>query len=277
MTRVSINFIAMGWFLASLMATGCTRQSEPGASSSTDKTVRATETVVVAAAANLKFAFEEIESAFEQQHPEVDLLVTCGSSGNFFAQISQNAPFDIFFSADTKYPKQLIENGLAAKESCFSYASGQIVVWVPNESRLDLEALGIRVVLDAAVRKIAMANPRLAPYGAAAEEALKKLEVFDEAGDKLVFGESITQTAHFVESGAADLGILALSLALAPGMKEKGRYWIIPADAYSPIDQAAVILNNSKNPRAASLLRKFVVGPNGQAILARFGYAPPKE
>src|SRR5690606_23055744 len=108
-------------------------------------------------------------------------------------------------------------------------------------------------------------------------EALKRLEVYDEAKDRLVLGENITQTAHFAESGAADVGIRALSLALSPEMQQSGDYWEIPSDAYSPIDQAAVIPNHSRNREAANKLREFVIGPEGRRILAEFGYSPPKE
>lgn len=235
------------------------------------------EKLAVAAAANLKFAFEEIETAFERLHPQVDCEVTYGSSGNFFAQLSQKAPFDIFFSADTKAPQGLVEAGLASQADYFPYASGRIVVWVPNDSPLDLDALGIRAVIDPPVKKIAIANPRLAPYGAAAEEALQSLSVADEARDRIVLGENIMQTAHFVESGAADVGILALSLAVSPEMKQRGRYWEIPAEAHRPIDQAAVTPAHCQNRDAAIRLREFVTGPEGRAILARYGYQPPKD
>jgi len=167
------------------------------------------ETLTVAAAANLKFAFEEIETAFERRNPNIALVVTYGSSGSFFAQLSQQAPFDIFFSADTKYPQRLVDDGVASAESFFPYASGRIVVWMLNGPSTELDVLGIQAVIDPSIKKIAIANPRLAPYGAAAEEALKAVGIYDEAKERLVLRENITQTAQFVESGAADVGILA--------------------------------------------------------------------
>src|SRR4029077_6100604 len=133
------------------------------------------------------------------------------------------APFDIFFSADIDYPRKLIDAGLADADSEFLYAEGRSVGWVPNSSPLDLETLGIRAVADPSVRKVAIANPQHAPYGRAAEAALKTLGAYDAVKDRLVFGENIAQAAQFVESGAADVGLIALSLALSPAMKDKGR------------------------------------------------------
>ncbi len=277
MMRESNPLVARGCVLLLCFALGCSKQILPTPSSSAPKTGRATSTVSVAAAANLMFAFDKIETAFENQNPNTDIVVTYGASGNLFAQLTQRAPFDIFFSADTKYPRQLVDQGFARNDSYCEYASGRIVVWVAKDSPLDVEALGIRGVIDPSVKKIAIANPRLAPYGAAAEEALKDAGVYDDARDRLVFGETITQTAHFAESGAADVGILALALALTPEMMEKGRYWVIPSESHSPIDQATVILNSSKNPQAAKLLQQFVLGPEGQSILAEFGYMAPRE
>ncbi len=265
--------------LISIVLIGCSPQSVPEVQQSAYKDVHTIQktSVLVAAAANLKFAFDEMETAFERQHPDVDVVATYGSSGNLFAQLSQKAPFDIFFSADTKYPQQLIADGLALNESYFPYASGRIVVWIPKGSSLDLDTLKIQAVIDLSVKKLAISNPRLAPYGLAAEEALKSFGVYDQAKDRLVLGENITQTAHFVDSGAADIGILALSLVLSPELSQKGRFWQIPAEAHSPVDQAAVIPIHSRNPDAASRLREFVIGPEGRSILARFGYFHPKD
>jgi molybdate transport system substrate-binding protein len=229
----------------------------------------------VAAAANLKFALDEIEAAFEREHSSIRLELTYGSSGNFFAQLTQRAPFDLFLSADTSYPRRLVEQGLAQEEGYFAYAQGRIVVWVPSTSRLDLDARGMQALLDPSVRKIAIANPELAPYGQAAVAAMKSLGVHDGLADRLVLGENITQAGQFVESGAADAGIIALSLALAPQMKAKGRYWEIPRSAYEPIEQAGVVMSFSQNPAVAAQLRSFLTGPQGQGILARYGYAAP--
>ncbi|QGJ70945.1 ABC-type molybdate transport system periplasmic component [Planctomycetales bacterium 10988] len=233
--------------------------------------------VRVAVAANFQFAFEEMAAAFREEYPEFEVSPTYGSSGNFYAQLSQDAPFDLFLSADTHYPRQLVEQGFAKNEDTFLYAVGQIVLWVPNRSELDLERLGIEAVNDSSVKKIAIANPTLAPYGQAAEAALKKLGVYEAVKDRLVFGDNIAQTAHFVESGAADLGILALSLAVAEPMKERGRYWVVPLDTYPPIEQSGVILQAAKSEKATLALRSFLTGPQGRGILKRYGYTLPEE
>ena len=234
-------------------------------------------TLSVAAAANLKFAFDRLETAFEQEFPKIDLMITYGASGHLFAHLSQQAPFDIFFSADSTYPRRLVTEKLAAEEAFFLYATGQIVLWVPRESSLDLQALGMRALLDPSVHKIAVANPRLAPYGVAAEQAMTALGVYDAAHSRLVFGENITQAAQFVETGAAEIGIVALSLALAPPMNQRGRYWRIPTNLYQPIAQAGIIPAACQHTDSARRLREFVTGPNGQAILAEFGYSAPQD
>lgn len=234
-------------------------------------------TVNVAAAANLQFAFEEVETAFEAAYPDIQLDTTYGSSGNFYAQLTQDAPFDIFFSADTTYPQKLIDEGFADEEGYFPYAVGQICLWVANDSRLDLDEAGINSVVDPSVIKVAIANPELAPYGAAAVAAMQHFGVYEAAQEKLVLGDNISQTAQFVQSGAADIGFLALSLAMSPELSDQGRYWIVPADAYEPIVQAAVIPSATNQREAAEQLEQFILSAEGQEILSRFGYLPPEE
>ncbi len=231
--------------------------------------------VSVAAASDLKFAFDEIAAAFQKENPTIAVVPTYGSSGTFFAQLTNRAPFDLYLSADIEYPRKLIAQGQAVKDSEFRYAIGQIVVWLPTASKLDVAKTGIEALLDASVRKIAIANPQHAPYGRAAEAALKKLGVYDKVKDKLVLGENIAQTAQFVQSGAADLGIIALSRALAPPMKEAGRYWPVPLDSYPPIEQGGVILSWASDPAAAALVRAYMSGPEARAILTRYGFALP--
>jgi molybdate transport system substrate-binding protein len=233
--------------------------------------------VSVAAAADLKFALDEVISAFERDHPDVHVSVTYGASGNFFAQLSNRAPFDVFFSADVEYPRKLIEQGLADKDSEFTYAVGHLVVWVRKESPLDVEKLGVRVLLDPAVRKVAIANPRHAPYGRAAEAALKSLGVYDKVQDRLVLGENVAQAAQFAETGSADAGVFALSLALAPALRDKGRWWEVPPDAYPRLDQGGVILSWVKDKPAAEALCADVKGEEGRTILRRYGFRRPGE
>jgi molybdate transport system substrate-binding protein len=233
--------------------------------------------VRVAAAADLKFAFDDVASEFRKKNPNTKVTVTYGSSGNFYAQLSNKAPFDLYLSADIDYPRKLIDSGLALKESEFLYAVGHIVVWVPNSSTLDLDKLGIKAVADPSVKKLAIASPKHAPYGRAAEAALKKLGVYEQVQDRLVLGENIAQTAQFVESGSADVGIVALSLAMAPAMRDKGRYWMVPLDAYPQLEQGGVILTWAKDVEATQALRTFVTEKEGRAILKQYGFIPPGE
>ncbi|HEV3262638.1 MAG TPA: molybdate ABC transporter substrate-binding protein [Gemmataceae bacterium] len=233
--------------------------------------------VRVAAAANMKFAFDEVAAEFQKMYPQIKVTVTYGASGNFFAQLCNKAPFDVFLSADEDYPRELIGKGLAAENSQFVYAVGKIVVWVPNNSPLDLNMLGIRAVADPAVRKVAIANPRHAPYGRAAESAMKKLGVYEQVKDRLVLGDNVEQVAHFLHIGATDIGIVPLSLALAPAMREKGRYWVVPTDAYPPLAQAGVILSWAEDNEGAVSLRAFLTGTQGREVLERHGYDFPKE
>ena len=233
--------------------------------------------VSVAAAADLKFALEEVVTAFERDHPDIHVNVTYGASGNFFAQLSNRAPFDVFFSADVEYPRKLIEQGLADKDSEFTYAVGHLVVWVRKDSPLDVEKSGVKVLLDPAVRKVAIANPQHAPYGRAAEAALKSLGVYDQVKDRLVLGENVAQAAQFAEAGSADAGVFALSLALAPTMRDRGRWWEVPLGAYPRLDQGAVVLSWAKDRGAADALCAYVKGPDGRTVLRRYGFLLPGE
>jgi molybdate transport system substrate-binding protein len=205
----------------------------------------------------------------------VSLEIVYGSSGNFFAQLSNRAPFDMYFSADMEYPRKLIEAGHADKRTEFLYAIGQIVVWAGASSPLDVETRGIEALLDERARKIAIANPEHAPYGRAAEAALRSLGVYEQVKDRLVLGENIAQTAQFVESGAADVGIIALSLAMAPAMQGKGRYWLVPLDAYPKMEQGGIILNWAKEREAAEDVCAFVTSAAGRTTLARYGFILP--
>ena len=232
--------------------------------------------LTIAAASDLNFAFKELVDGFEQQ-TGTKVKLTLGSSGNFFAQIQNGAPYDLYFSADIRYPQRLIESGHAQADSLYRYAVGRIVVWTPTRSSLD-PAKGLEVLLDPAARKIAIANPKHAPYGRAAVSAMEQARVYERVKDKLVLGENISQTAQFVQSGAADVGIVALSLALAPVMKDSGRYWEVPSDRHPPIEQGAVVLKGATDPGAARAFLDYLKSPAGQAVMHRFGFTlPPSE
>ena len=175
------------------------------------------ESVNVAAASDLNFAVQEIIKSFEQNTGNT-VRLTLGSSGNFYAQILNGAPFDVFLSADMEYPKQLEKQGYAVPGSTFAYGAGRIALWVPNRSSLDLDKVGMNALLDNSIRKIAIANPAHAPYGRAAVAALEHAKLYDRVKNKLVLGENISQAAQFVQSGAADLGVIAISIALSRQM-----------------------------------------------------------
>jgi molybdate transport system substrate-binding protein len=236
-----------------------------------------TRMVRVGAAADLKVAFADIVAAFQRQNPDVKVEVTYGSSGNFYSQLSSRAPFDLFLSADVDYPRRLVEQGLAAPNSEFSYAVGGLVLWVRKASPIAVEKLGIEALLDHSVRKIAIANPRHAPYGRAAEAALKKLGVYENVKDKLVYGENIIQTAQFVESGAADIGLISHSLAAAAPLRDEGRTWEVPADSYPSLEQGGVILSWAQDRQTAEALRSFILGDSGKKILHRYGFRSQAE
>jgi molybdate transport system substrate-binding protein len=212
----------------------------------------------------------DIATRFRASHPAVELDVAYGSSGNFFAQIGNRAPFDIFLSADVDYPRKLAAAGIGARNSVFTYAAGRVVVWVPAASPLD-PATALR---DPSLKHLAIANPQHAPYGRAAHAALQSLGLYEGLRPKLVLGENISQTLQFVESGAADAGIVALSLALAPPVRARGRYWEIPADAYPRMEQGGIILKDSM---AARDFRDFLVSGGGRRILKQYGFVVPSE
>lgn len=257
-------------FVSCLLATGC--REKPA---STDANDAAPAELTIAAAADLKFALDTLSREFHSQHPEIRPAITYGSSGNFYAQIQNGAPFDLYLSADAEYPRKLTADGLALDDNTFLYAIGRIVVWVPETSPIDVEKLGIESLFAPSVQKIVIANPQHAPYGKAAVAALKTLGVYEKAVPNLVLGENIAQTAQFVQSGAADIGIIALSLALAPEMKTHGRYWEIPLDAYPKMEQGGMILKRSARTPEARVFRDFLVSNHGRAVLEQYGFFLP--
>ena len=235
------------------------------------------ETLVVAAASDMKFALEECLLAFCKDNPGIEVKVSYGSSGNFCTQIANGAPFDLFLSADKKYPDSLIAGGHADAGSLFPYAQGRLVIWVKKDSPIDVAKLGIDSLKDPAAKKVAIANPEHAPYGQAAVAAMKSLGVYDAVKGQLVLGDNISQTAQFVESGAADIGLIALSLAVAPVMADKGKYWEVPLTAFPQMIQAGVITSKAASPDAARMLEEFLKSAAGKEILKRFGFIMPND
>lgn len=232
------------------------------------------EEIAVAAASDLNFAIKEVIGEFEKQTGH-RVKLSLGSSGNFYAQLQQGAPFDLYFSADIGYPKKLEEAGLTVPGSLYRYAVGRVVLWAPKTSSLDL-AKGLTVLREPTIKKIAIANPKHAPYGRAAVAAMEHAQVYADVKDRLVLGENISQAAQFIESGACDVGIIALSLALAPAMKSAGSYWEIPAEAHPTLEQGAAILKQSKHQELARNFLSFLQGSQGQEIMIRYGFTLPK-
>jgi len=238
--------------------------------------VASAQEITVAAAADLSSALPEIAAKYKNETGR-EVKLSFGASGNLTTQIKNGAPFDLFFSADEDYPKQLIDAGLAEPATLYRYAVGRLVLWVPNDSPLDLEKLGIKTLLDPSVKKISIANPDHAPYGRAAAAALRHYGIYEQVSSRLVLGENIAQAAQFVESGNAQAGLVALSHALAPIMKTKGRYWTVPLDAYPTLNQAAVIISSSKQKEAAKNFLEFIRSPETTSLLESYGFSLPAE
>jgi molybdate transport system substrate-binding protein len=232
------------------------------------------QTLRVAAAADLQFAMRELGGQFEKK-TGTKLAVTYGSSGNFRAQIENGAPFDLFFSADSEYPQQLIASGAADAQSLTIYAQGHLVLWAPGSEKLNVVENGFDVLKDPKVTRIAIANPEHAPYGKAAVAALQKAGWYEQVKGKLVYGENISQTAQFVQSGSAQVGLIALSLTFAESMKG-GDLWDIPANLYPTMRQAAVIVAKSPNKTAAKAFLDFVKSNEGRKILSNYGFSLPE-
>jgi molybdate transport system substrate-binding protein len=236
-------------------------------------TLAFSEDLTIAAASDLNFAFKELVVEYEKTTGN-QVKLSLGSSGNFYSQIQNGAPFDLYFSADIGYPKKLEEAGLTVPGSLYRYAVGRIVMWTGNGTRIDV-AKGLDALREPTVKKIAIANPKHAPYGRAAVAAMEHFKVYDQIKDRLVLGENISQAAQFVESGACDIGIIALSLALAPTMKAKGTYWEVPVDAHPPLEQGAVILKSSTHQQSSRQFLEFMKSSQGQEIMKRYGFTLP--
>lgn len=232
--------------------------------------------VRVAAAADLNVALGELIARFSASH-NIDVSVSYGSSGTFYAQLLNHAPFDMFLSADADYPRQLGVRGLIVDGSAFTYAIGRLVLWTRASSGLDVAGMGLKTLTAARVAHVAIANPNHAPYGRAAVAALQASGGYEQVRSKLVFGENVAQALQFVQSGAADAGVVALSLALAPNLKDEGRWVEIPVSTYPRIEQGGAILTWAADVDAARALRTFVLGADGRAILKQNGFFLPED
>jgi molybdate transport system substrate-binding protein len=226
------------------------------------------EQVLVAVAANFVPPFREVAIEFETATGH-NVRVAAGSSGNFYSQIKNGAPFDVFFSADAERPKLLEEEGLAVKGSRFTYAIGRLVLWSPNPDLVK----GEQTLTAAGFKHLAIANPKTAPYGVAAMQTMQKLSVWEKLQPRIVMGENLGQTMGFIESGNAELGFVALSQTLDPKLKVKGARWEVPTDLHDSIMQDVILLEKGKDNPAAKSLMEFVRGPRAKAIIERYGYS----
>lgn len=225
------------------------------------------EQALVAVAANFVPPFREIAIEFENATSH-QLQVAGGSSGNFYSQIKNGAPFDVFFSADMERPKLLEDEGFGVKNSRFTYAIGRLVLWSPNADLIK----GEEILRSKKFKRLAIANPKTAPYGVAAMQTLQKLELWDSVQSQIVMGESLGQTIGFIESGNAQLGFVALSQVLDPKIKGQGSRWDVPTNLHEPIKQDVILLTKGKDNPAAKALMEFLSGPQAKTVIERYGY-----
>jgi molybdate transport system substrate-binding protein len=233
-------------------------------------TLASAQPLTIAAASDLQSALPGIALKFERETGQ-KVAVTFGSSGNFFTQIQNGAPFDLFLSADIDFPRRLEAAGQAERGSLYQYATGHLVLWARTDSGIDLRP-GLGVLADARVRRIAIANPQLAPYGRAAVAVLRHEQLYDRVQAKLVIGDNIAQAAQFAQSGGADVGLIGLSVALSPAMKTAGAYVDIPESWYPPIEQAGVIVAASKQKALAQRFLDYLKSPGVIETLQLYGF-----
>ncbi|MBA0882653.1 molybdate ABC transporter substrate-binding protein [Flavobacterium undicola] len=225
-------------------------------------------TVVVAA--NLKTAMDSIAKDYKQRNPADNIQISYGASGKFYEQIVNGAPFDVFFSADMNYPTKLKESHFGIS-TVKLYAIGRIAIW---SKKIDPNTQKMNSLLDPKVKKISIANPVTAPYGAKAVESMKRTKIYNKVKSNLVYGENIAQAAQFVAFGAADIGIIALSDVLSPAMKkERGKYYVIPQENHAPLEQGCVVLKHAKGNATALRFYDYISSDKAVAILKYYGYS----
>lgn len=227
----------------------------------------ASERVIIAAASDLRFALDDILDGYREKNPGVHIEVIYGSSGKMTTQIMNGAPYDVFFSADIAFPERLFAEGFAVTEPEV-YAIGRIVIW---SRKMDASKMSLPDLLDDSIRRVAIAQPSHAPYGLRAQEAMTAVGIWDAIQPKLVFGENIAHTAQMVESEAADVGIIALSLALFPDMATHG-YYLIDDALHNPLTQAYVVTSHGRDNAAAHAFAEYMSGDEAHAIMAEYGF-----
>ncbi|MDD4942037.1 molybdate ABC transporter substrate-binding protein [Rhodoferax sp.] len=231
------------------------------------------DTARVAAAADLRYVFAELQPLFEKAQPAHKLELILGSSGKFMQQIDNGAPFDIFFSADVAFPKKLVASGKAVAPVT-TYAFGRVVLW---SAKVDASKLTLQDLTQDQFRKIAIAAPDHAPYGARAKEALEHAGLWAKVQPKLVFGENIAHTAQLIDTQAAEIGIVALSLAASDALKAKGGFYLIPSDYHLPLEQAYAVTRHGKDNAAAHAFARFMTTPAARQVMVKYGFVLPGE
>lgn len=231
------------------------------------------EKITIAAAADLKFAMDEIAGVFNRNHSGDAVQIVYGSSGKFHTQIQQDAPYDLYFSADIVYPRELAKQGQAASE-VKPYAVGRIVLWSAN---MDATKMTLANLSDPKISKIAIANPKHAPYGKRAEEALRSAGLWEKVQSKLVFGENISQAAQYVQSGNAQVGIIALSLVLNSELSRKGGYYLIPDSMHKPLEQGYIITRRGANKPLAKKFAEYIGSKQARGVMMKYGFVLPGE
>ncbi|NJB72568.1 molybdate transport system substrate-binding protein [Saonia flava] len=226
-------------------------------------------TLTIATASNMQYAMKELTRSFKEQ-TGTECVIIVGSSGKLTAQIMEKAPYDVFVSADIKYPNELYKKGFAESKPSI-YALGKLVLWSTTHKNPNLDSL-----TNNSIKNIAIANPKTAPYGLAAVEVLKEMKLYGKVEDKLVYGESISQTNQFILSGAADMGFTAKSVVLSPNLKEKG-YWVPINISYEPISQGIVLLKNSSLKKESKQFYDFLFSKKAQETLEKYGYSVPVD
>jgi molybdate transport system substrate-binding protein len=229
------------------------------------------EEAQIAVAANFAAPMKQLAERFSQATTH-RLLISVGSTGKFYAQVSNGAPFDVFLSADDETPSRMEKEKLAVAGTRFTYAVGKLALWSPAAGLVDANG---DVLRKASFKRLAIANPKLAPYGAAAQQAMEKMGIWPELQDRLVLGENIAQTLQFVASGNADLGFVALSQILEGGKPSAGSHWLVPQALYEPIRQDAVLLTRGKSNPAAHAFLEFLRSPAARDLIRAAGYDLP--
>ena len=224
--------------------------------------------VQVAVAANFTAPLQAIAADFEKDTGH-KVIAAYGATGQFYAQIKNGAPFEVFLSADDSTPQKLENEGDTVKGSRFTYAIGTLALWSAKDGYVDSQG---KVLSDNQYQHLAIANPKAAPYGLAATQVLARLGLTDQVKAKIVEGQNITQAYQFVSTGNAELGFVALSQVYKDGKVSGGSAWIVPGDMHDPIKQDAVILNKGKDSAAAKALVEYLKGPKAAAVIKSYGY-----